>query len=495
MQRTRPLRRQRLGRYVRVSRIGERDERLRSPEFQRRAQDVKATAIDAELVDFADELDVSGSKRNRAVLDSIVTAIEAGELDGVIVYNLSRLSRLKPRDRIELVERIEDAGGVIVSTCESFDPSTPEGRFQRDLFFSIARLEWERAAEGFAVAKANAIESGRPIKAVTPYGYRQAERGAPLELVDDEAELVAELFRMRAAGASYGECLARFEQTSGRKSYRQTMRTMLSNRTYLGELRYGREVELVNADAVPAVPGLDEELFEAVQAIGRERSRAHGRPGGGKALSMLAGIAKCAECGRGLVCSRTGSGRTRSYKCPNESRKCSARAQINADELDAYVIEELLEWAGPAADELVELELELDAAGARIVAEQRLAEAEARLLEWTGNLELEDENPTAYRARLDARAARVELRRGELAACGEASELERARGTVRETLTSDEYDAAERRRLIGVVLAAVVVRRTPRIGAPAVERAELIFSAPEVVVADHAPELGQQAAA
>lgn len=158
--------------YKRVSRVGERDERLRSPEFQDAAIEAKAKAEGVATRDYPVELDVSGAKRSRVVLDEIVGAIEAGELAGIVVYNLSRLSRLKPRDRIELVERIEQAGGRIVSASESFDPSTPEGRFQRDLFFSLARLEWERAAEGFDAAKRNAIASGIAIKSRAPFGLR-----------------------------------------------------------------------------------------------------------------------------------------------------------------------------------------------------------------------------------------------------------------------------------------------------------------------------------
>jgi len=462
----------RLGRYVRVSRVGERDERLRSPEFQTKATDVKGAAIGAELVDYEPELDVSGSKRNRAILDSIVEAIERGELDGIIVYNLSRLSRLKPLERIELVERIEAAGGQIVSACESFDPSTPEGRFQRDLFFSIARLEWEKAAAGFAVAKESAIAAGRPIKARIPFGYRQAERGAELELVDEEAEVVRELYAMRAAGASYGECLAYFETATGKASYRTTVAGILNNRLYLGELRYGREVELVNVGGAPRI--VEEHLFDAAQVVNRSRSDNGGRRHSGKAQSLLAGIATCASCGRGLIRTKTGSARTLSYKCPNDARHCEARAQIGAAELEAYIVERVLAWAGPVADELVEVEVAIG--GDRIIAEHRLAEAEARMVEWAGNLELEDENPAAYRAGLEARQARVELRRGELEACGEATEIERARSTVRDVLAAEERDDHEGRRLLKIVLPSVVVRRTPRRGAPASERAELTFA-------------------
>ncbi len=63
--------------------------------------------------------------------------------------------------------------------------------------------------------------------------------------------------------------------------------------------------------------------------------------------------------------------------------------------------------------------------------------------------------------------------------CGRSSELE------------------ERRRLIRSVLAAVIVRRTPRIGAPAAERAELAFlpSGGEAPLGEELPELLEEAIA
>src|SRR5690242_16568130 len=85
--------------YGRVSRVGDRDrERLLSPDQQQAAVARKARELGREMVWFGVEIDVSGSKVNRAVLDEIIVRIEAGELGGIIVPRLDRLARLKPRD-------------------------------------------------------------------------------------------------------------------------------------------------------------------------------------------------------------------------------------------------------------------------------------------------------------------------------------------------------------------------------------------------------------
>ena len=472
----------RLGGYVRVSRVGERDERLRSPDFQRTAILSKARAEGAAVEMFDAELDVSGSRKNRAVLDAIVARIEAGTLDGIIVYNLSRLSRLAPKDRIELVDRIESAGGVIVSTAESFDSSTPAGRFQRDLFFGIARMQWEDAAETFAVAKAAAIEAGRPVKAVAPFGFKQrAKGGGALELEPADAAIVVELFERRLAGASLAVLAEWFESVTGRTVPSSTVNAMLSNRAYLGELHYGRQTPLVNLEAHPAV--VDVALFESVQALNEARSSGRG-VAVNRAKSLLAGIAKCEGCGRGLVESATGSMRTdgtrgRSYKCPATTRRCSSRAHIPAPMLDSFVEDAIVGWLGGRADELVELELERGARGDRVVAEYRLAEAERVLVEYQANVELELEvGAEAYAAGRKARVELVESRRQELEAFGAADELEVVRSTLRDALHGETLEVDERRRLYAVVVDSVVVSKCPRAGAAAWSRARIVWTPP-----------------
>jgi DNA invertase Pin-like site-specific DNA recombinase len=470
---TRARGRRLLGGYPRVSDVGRReaDERLRSPEFQEELIDRVAGEHDVDVRMYPPELDVSGARKSRAILDELVEAIEAGELDGIIVAKLDRLSRLAPKDRLELVERIESAGGVILSASEAFDTKTPEGRFVRELFFSLARMEWEKIAGNWDQAKRGAIAAGRAIARTPAFGYR-FDRDHRYVKHPAEAKVVVELFELRAAGASWTTLLERFEERTGRSTARQTMSELVRSRVYLGEVSYG---ELVNAEAHEAIVELD--LFETVQRVNAERAGdGAGLRHSGAPVSMLGGVATCHGCRRPMSSHTKANGRRRRYECATPG--CPARASIVADELDAYVWDEVLEWAGPAADELVELELELDASGDRIVAEHRLAEAERVALEYELDVELELEiGREAFAAGRRARLDVVELRREELEACGQATELELARTTLRQAVESHELEVAESRRLLKVVLVDVIVRRAGR-GVAIDERAELRYAAP-----------------
>ena len=457
---TRARGRRLFGGYLRVSQVGRReeDERLRSPQFQAELVDRRAREEDVDVRLYEAELDVSGSAKARAILDELIEAIEAGELDGIIVAKLDRLSRLAPRERIEVVERIEAAGGVILSASESFDASTPEGRFVRDLFFMVARLEWERYANNWTYAKANAIANGVSISKRPAFGYR-FDADHRLEVVPADAAIVRELFELRASGASWSKLLELYERRTGRSTARQTMSKLVRSRVYLGEVAYGDE--LVNASAHEAIVELD--LFETVQRVNRERAGDEaGRRHAGAPVSFLGGVATCESCRRPLAGHKRAHQRAR-YECRSPRSHCAAPASVVADELDAFVWEALLEWAGEAADELVELGAELDARGDRIVAETRLEDARRVAREYELNVELELElGREAYAAGRQARLDLVELREAELETIGEASELELIRTTLRQA--GDELEPNERRELLKIALAGgrLVLRRAPR---------------------------------
>ena len=494
----------RLGEYPRVSRVGtrEKDERLRSPDFQRELMRSRLGA-EHELVPYPAELDVSGGKPVRVILDSIIDAIEAGELDGIAIAKLDRLARLAPKDRAELFERIEGAGGVIKSASEDLDASTPEGRFVREVFGAVARMELERKTNDFEVAKYNAIANGIAIMSTAPFGLRFDDRHG-LEVVEHEAAVVRELFEARVEGRSFYELAELFEARTGIARSAMSIRRMLANRVYLGELRYGRtpETELVNRE-----PGFEAivsvELFEAVEAINRERSPGRG-VAVGRAKALLAGIAVCKACGRGLS-RKPRPGRKTIYRCNsshngsrNDSERCTAQCSIGADELDAHVIERVLAWAGPAADELREVEVELPTEpGERAELEAKLGRARAALIAYESDVELEDRlRAQAYDAGREARLQRVERLSAELAALGEATELEKARVTLRQELSGEgELDTDDRRALLSIVLGAVVVGQAPRRGAPAVERVELVFADAAPMAPGEPVELVEQAAA
>src|SRR5688572_28519664 len=106
--------------YIRVSRVGDRGEALRSPDDQKRLIEewAKSTGSDVEML--PPELDRSGADDTRPILLGAIERIERGELDGLAVYRLDRFTR-SLASSVRMLERIEAAGGEVRSATERFE--------------------------------------------------------------------------------------------------------------------------------------------------------------------------------------------------------------------------------------------------------------------------------------------------------------------------------------------------------------------------------------
>lgn len=105
---------------------------------------------------------ISGKNTNRPQLKEMMSYVREGDV--VVVESISRFAR-STADLLRLVDELEDKGVGFVSHKESFDTSTPQGKFVLTMFATLAELEREqtlqRQREGIAVAKAAGKYKGR----------------------------------------------------------------------------------------------------------------------------------------------------------------------------------------------------------------------------------------------------------------------------------------------------------------------------------------------
>jgi hypothetical protein len=232
---------------------------------------------------------------------------------------------------------------------------------------AVAEYARRVTAERTADSQRRAVARGVPPFPNIPPGYRQREDGR-LEPHSDEATVVADAFRMRAAGATVMEVREHMRQHGIDRSF-HGVQTLLTSRIVLGELNFG---QLVNTDAHPAI--VDKQTWQAVQRMRVSRGR---RPKSDRLLARL-GVLRCATCGGRMVIGTTVQGRRRTpytfYRCSPVS-DCPRRVTISADVAEQTVVSavrELLdgmqgtasmaEGLEQAARELERCEKELDAA-------------------------------------------------------------------------------------------------------------------------------------
>src|SRR5262245_48828499 len=183
--------------YVRVSRVGGRENLISPEEQQRRAREL-AREKGLRLGYVLTDLDESGGKLDRPGLQEALRRVESGESGGIIVAWLDRLSRDSEQAH-GLVRRIAEAGGRIYAPDAPSDWTTPEGELQAGIVFAFAQYIRSRARAGFERAKEQAIARGIPVHSRPAVGYR-ARPDRRLEPDPDVAPVVREVFERRARG-------------------------------------------------------------------------------------------------------------------------------------------------------------------------------------------------------------------------------------------------------------------------------------------------------
>lgn len=437
--------------YTRVSRVGDRADTLISPELQRNRIEAFAASKGIDVVMLDPELDVSGGKTDRPVLNDAIAGVGDGRYAGIVVAQLDRLSRLSLLDALTVIRRVEDAGGQVIAVAEDFDATTPEGNLSRNVMLSLADMQLKRYRAQFATVRQRTVEQGIWPATHVPLGYSCVRRkhGGDGKLVPDPktAPIVVRAFEARAAGESWsavGRILGRGLSGAAK---------IVSNRVYLGEIRAG---EWTKIDAHPALVG--HELFAAAQIQ-------HARPARGKhAPALLGGLTRCASCGFALTPGVSKS--SRDYRCmvrPTRRERCSARAFIAMHKLDDYVQAVVLAHLARVDFSTSERDDEVRQAA------DDLARVEAELDAFQRATAVADVGAEHFASGLTQRVRAVEDARAQLARLRLASPPSAMNATLAEAWPDLSLD--ERRHVLRSCLSAVVV--SPGSG-PASERVRIV---------------------
>jgi DNA invertase Pin-like site-specific DNA recombinase len=424
--------------YIRVSRVGKRSETLISPELQERQILGWGKTHGHEIDMLPPELDQSGGKDERPILEGGIEQVERGERRGVVVWNFARFTRGGLASSIRFLEKIEGVGGELHSTSQPIDSKTPQGRMQRNIHFSIDQAEREQKAEELDRVKADAIDRGVWTAPHVPIGYLKND---DRKLVVDPAAspVVAEAFRRRGAGASWREVAEYISVSLDRPCSGSTAAAIVRSRTYLGEARQGEHANLKAHE-----PIVDRATWEAAQLNMPKPAR------GNRGEALATGLVRCAGCSLRMSTSfRNGR---RYYNCRryHSAGDCPEPASMSAKLLEPYVVDavfahvEQIAYTSSERTSAVEL------------AERSLDEAEAELVLYQESVRLTDVGAEHFAAGMKTRAAAVEEARRALAKARLASPRVLP-GTLAEVWP--DLSVVERRQVLGSALSVVWVRR------------------------------------
>ncbi|HAR41031.1 MAG TPA: hypothetical protein DCS07_00085 [Bdellovibrionales bacterium] len=258
----------------------------------------------------------SGKDMNRPELKRLLKAIEAGEINMVMVSELSRLSR-SIKDFSQIWEFMQAHGCGFLSLRENFDTSTAAGEMMLYSIANFAQFERrqtsERVAAGFLSRAQRGLWNGGPL----PLGYEpDPEKKGNLRIVEDEADVVRVAFQ---ALLSHGSVpfAAKWLNDNGYSPYgplrgggylprrrhftTASLYRLLRNSAYAGrrivKARTGNVVQVVPA-AWPCI--IEERLFDRAQKVlDAGKGQKTGR--GSRYPYLLSTRITCGQCGAPLI--------------------------------------------------------------------------------------------------------------------------------------------------------------------------------------------------
>lgn len=306
-----PARRLRCAIYTRKSSEEGLEQEFNSLDAQRDACEAYIASQKSEgwtlVRDQYDDGGISGGTLDRPGLQQLLTDIEDGLVDVVVVYKIDRLSR-SLMDFSKLVEVFDRNGVTFVSVTQSFNTTTSMGRLTLNILLSFAQFEREVTAERIRDKFKASRMKGMWMGGYVPLGYNVRDR--KLIVNDDEAALVQNMFE-RFVEVGSATILARQLRAEGVRNKQGTLidkgflYRLLNNRVYLGEVVHKGDTYPGEHQAI-----IEPRLWEKVRLIMGESPRKRANNTRAQTPALL----------KGLLYTATGAAMT-----PSSTKKATRR--------------------------------------------------------------------------------------------------------------------------------------------------------------------------
>jgi len=345
--------------YIRVSTEDQANKEYSSLEVQREACEAYVGLHRDEswrlLPDEYSDGGFSGGNTSRPALQRLITDIDAGEIDCVVVQRFDRLSR-SMLDFLQLLDFFKKHGVSFVSVSQRFDTSTPIGEMTLNILLSFAQFERQIIGERTRDKIRAARRKGKWTGGMPPLGYDAAPEGGRLEVNRDEAAQVQTIFEMYAESPSLVKVAEELNRRGwrrkswvtkdgrhrqGKEWNRVSLRQLLTDPISIGLQKLGEETFLGDHEAI--VP---KQVFDKVQKMMAENRSNGGAAARNRHGALLRGFLRCATCDSAMVFAPTRKGNRvyRYYRCSRAMKAGGATCptgSILADKIEEYVVDQI----------------------------------------------------------------------------------------------------------------------------------------------------------
>jgi site-specific DNA recombinase len=249
------------------------------------------------LKDVYDDGGISGGTMNRPALKQLLSDIQEGKVNTVVVYKVDRLTR-SLTDFAKIIEIFDSNSVSFVSVTQQFNTTSSMGRLTLNVLLSFAQFEREITGERIRDKIAASKKKGIWMGGMVPLGYDCVNR--ELVVRESEADTVREIFRQYVRLGCITKLKQHLEQSQTRSKIRTSnagrtyggatysrgaLHHLLCNRIYLGEIVHRGEHFPGQHEAI-----ISRQLWDQVASRLRQNNRAHRSAGLTSSSSPLSGL-------------------------------------------------------------------------------------------------------------------------------------------------------------------------------------------------------------
>lgn len=307
------------------------------------------------LPDRYDDGGFSGGTMDRPALKRLLAAVEAGEVDCVVVYKVDRLSR-SLLDFARIMGTLDQHGASFVSVTQQFNTTSSMGRLTLNILLSFAQFEREIISERTRDKMSAARKKGKWVGGMPVLGYDVDPATKRLVVNRREAEQVRAIFDLYVKNESLQGTVREMNrqgwttkrwttktgcERGGRPFDKTRLANLLTNVTYVGNVNHRGTIYPGEHEAI-----VDEAVWERVHKLMRRNGSAGGRASRNKYGALLRGLLWCAPCEAAMIHSftRKGQRRYRYYVCGRAQRQgwqtCPTKS-IPAPEVERFVVDQV----------------------------------------------------------------------------------------------------------------------------------------------------------